>query len=724
MFRKLIYLASILVLSLTGQGWSQASDPKPADGALHNATWVSLSWRPGVDAASNDIYLGENSDDVKNGTGGTFRGNQSTPFFVLGFPGFPYPNGLVPGTTYYWRIDEINDLHPDSPWTGNVWSFMIPPRTAYDPEPADGAGFIDPNVTLRWQPGFHAKLHTVYLGDNFAVVSSASGRPPQGIAAYTPGPLEVGKTYYWRVDEFDAIQTYKGDIWSFTVGAAPPHDGAAGTIYVDAVSGNDNNDGLTPQAAFATIQKSIDAAADGGVVLVRPGMYQEEINFMGKKLTVQGVAVSPAGVPVLHNPGDFAVSFYYGEGPDSILKNFIITDSFMGIFIVASSPTISNLTIVGNKYGIEAYADSEPDISNTILWDNTGGDLFGCRTKYSCVQRGGEGAITADPLFADPQNGDYHVRSARGRYWPEHDIWVLDKVTSPCVDAGDPNVGTFDEPLPHGGRINIGAYGGTAEASLSPSEQPCPVSSKASNPYPRDGAEHFDVLSLDWTPGSNAVLHDVYLGTDRDVVASADTFDTTGTYRGRQAESSYALPVDIWRDPSDYYWRIDEVDSRGNKIRGDVWMFTTRHPWPPKGRTCFTAETRVWLNGVLVPISQANSGQHVRHAGGENWSSLGHFGEIEAVQAHKGTFACHDVLLESGNRISVAGCHYFLTDSGRWAALQELAAGTRLQTASGSIAVAAVVKRAMPYVGEVYNLKVNGSHRYLVGQDAIIVRDY
>jgi len=191
---------------------------------------------------------------------------------------------------------------------------------------------------------------------------------------------------------------------------------------------NDNNNGLTPQAAFATIRKGIEAATDGQVVLVYPGLYLEEINFLGKTITVQGVVVSPAGAPVLWNPGDFAVSFYYGEGPDSILRNFIIKDSFMGIFIADGSPTLSNLTIVGNKSGIEAYADSQPDITNTILWNNIDGDLFGCRARYSCVERGGEDNITDDPLFVDPDNDDYHIHSERGRYWPEHDIWVLDKV--------------------------------------------------------------------------------------------------------------------------------------------------------------------------------------------------------------------------------------------------------------------------------------------------------
>ncbi len=345
--------------------------------------------------------------------------------------------------------------------------------------------------------------------------------------------------------------------------------------YVDAVSGDDNNDGLMPQAAFATIQKGINAAADGEVVLVYPGLYQEEINFLGKTITVQGIVESSAGVPVLQNPGDFAVSFYSGEGPYSILKNFIIRDSFMGVLIVDSSPTISNLTIVGNKYGIEAYADSEPDISNTIVWNNTDGDLFGCRAGYSCVERGSEDDITDDPLFVDADNDDYHLRSERGRYWPEYDIWVLDKITSPCVDGGDPDADILNEPLPNGSRINIGAYGGTMEASLSPSEQPCPLSGKASNPYPADGAidveEH---VSLTWTAGLNDVSHDVYFGTDRDAVANADTSDTTGVYRGRQAATSYTPPEVLrWRT-TPYYWRIDEYNPDATISMGDVWSFT------------------------------------------------------------------------------------------------------------------------------------------------------
>ena len=98
--------------------------------------------------------------------------------------------------------------------------------------------------------------------------------------------------------------------------------------------------------------------------------------------------------------------------------------------------------------------------------------------------------------------------------------------------------------------------------------------------------------------------------------------------------------------------------------------------------------------------------------------------KIEKVQEHKGAFVCYDVLLESGNCISVADCHYFLTESGQWAALQNLKAGTKLQTSKGSIGITSVTKRSMPYAGKVYNLKIEGSDRYTVGEDAVIVRDY
>jgi hypothetical protein len=196
--------------------WPYAWGPTPADGSLHPDTWANLSWVLGPFAVSHDVYFGDNFADVNAGSESAFQGNQTDTFLVAGFPGFAFPDGLVPGTRYYWRIDEVNDEHPESPWKGDVWSFLVPPKTAYDPAPADGAKFIDPAAELSWTGGFGAKLHTVYFGESYEDVNNASGGPSQAIATYSSGPLEPDKTYYWRVDEFDAVTTYKGDVWSFT----------------------------------------------------------------------------------------------------------------------------------------------------------------------------------------------------------------------------------------------------------------------------------------------------------------------------------------------------------------------------------------------------------------------------------------------------------------------------------------------------------------------------
>ncbi|MDT8301125.1 MAG: LamG-like jellyroll fold domain-containing protein [Sedimentisphaerales bacterium] len=207
--------------------------PKPADRTMISDTWVNLSWRPGDFAISHDVYIGDNFDDVYSGAEGTFQGNQTTTAITLGFPGFAFPDGLTPGTTYYWRIDEVNEAEPNSPWKGDLWSFSVPPKTAYLPEPADGAEAVAVNVQLSWTGGHGAKLHHVYFGETFDEVDSASGALPQGNPTYTPGPLKMAKTYYWRVDEFDVVETYKGNVWSFTTegGVGSPNP-AKGTVDV------------------------------------------------------------------------------------------------------------------------------------------------------------------------------------------------------------------------------------------------------------------------------------------------------------------------------------------------------------------------------------------------------------------------------------------------------------------------------------------------------------
>ena len=144
----------------------KAHNPTPSDGAKLRDTWVNLSWSPGHTADSRDVYLGENFDDVEVGTGDTFQGNQAETYFTIGFLGFPYPGGLVSGTTYYWRIDET-EAGGTTKHKGFVWSFTITPKTASNPDPADGSEFVDPDGVLSWEPGFDAILHYV-ISDNYS----------------------------------------------------------------------------------------------------------------------------------------------------------------------------------------------------------------------------------------------------------------------------------------------------------------------------------------------------------------------------------------------------------------------------------------------------------------------------------------------------------------------------------------------------------------------------
>jgi parallel beta-helix repeat protein len=273
----------------------QAREPSPNDGASHPGTWVNLSWMAGDSAVSHDVYLGDNFDYVNAGTGDTFRGNQTSTYYFAGLPGCPYPDGLVPGATYYWRIDEV-ESDGVTRHKGEVWSFFILSGKSYDPVPGDGEGFIDTDVTLTWEAGRGAQTHTVYFGDNPDAVEDALGGMPQTLSRYYPGALEFDKTYYWRVDESDGIVTHEGDIWSFTTMSADEFWAAA--YYVDGGNrvANDGNPG-TEARPFKTIGRGVQSLQPGATLLIKAGTYRETVI-----LTRSGTEADP--IRIRAYPGD------------------------------------------------------------------------------------------------------------------------------------------------------------------------------------------------------------------------------------------------------------------------------------------------------------------------------------------------------------------------------------------------------------------------------------
>ena len=269
---------------MLGGGFPFAYAPTPKDGVYHSDTWVNISWRAGDFAVSHDVYMGDNIDDVDAGAESAFIGNQADTFLVAGFPGFAYPDGLIPGTTYYWRIDEVNDTEPNSPWKGPVWSFTIPPKTAYLPDPADGAEAVGVDDSLSWTAGFGTKLHYVYFGDNFDDVDNAAGALPQGTTDYKPDTLKMAKTYYWRVDEFDIAETHKGDIWSFTtegaVGSSSPANGAVDVTQTPILTWTPGF-GASHEVYFGTDASSLELKGSGnlGSESYEPGLLEWDTTY-------------------------------------------------------------------------------------------------------------------------------------------------------------------------------------------------------------------------------------------------------------------------------------------------------------------------------------------------------------------------------------------------------------------------------------------------------------
>jgi hypothetical protein len=182
----------------------------------------SLIWKPGAYAVHHEVYFGTDEAAVFNATDPNVlpgRGRQDPCSYTP-------PARLDLDTTYYWRIDEANDAHPNSPWKGKVWSFKTADGKASGPTPGNDSTDADMYTTaLKWSAGVVAAQHDVYFGTDEAAVFSADnpdllpgrGRRPKDPCTYAPGVLEFGKTYYWRIDEVNSLfPIAKGDVWRFT----------------------------------------------------------------------------------------------------------------------------------------------------------------------------------------------------------------------------------------------------------------------------------------------------------------------------------------------------------------------------------------------------------------------------------------------------------------------------------------------------------------------------
>jgi hypothetical protein len=513
---------------------TRAVAPDPADGAAIETPQYALQWVPGEFAISHEVYLGESFEDVNEGN--VEAVTTTMTMLVAGAPGGVYPDGLVPGTTYYWRVDEVNDTHPESPWKGNVWSFLVRPTSAYQPTPIDGAQLVHLDPDLGWEKGLNALFHMVYTGTNREEVeATASGGWMQLAPPYDPGTMEPNTTYYWRVDTFNGTQWFQGDVWSFTtvpeVAVTDPNlagwwtlDEGSGTTAVD-WSGHGNHGVLIGGPSW------VDGYYGGALKIGADGQYVDCGQATDRN--IQNDFTLAAWVKLA--PGNAGV---YG----GIAGQLTNPGSYMGFALVRHSSNVFRLWVGDGQTTLNGVASSDAVYTDTE-WHHIVGVRNG-QTNALYVDATRQAETTDTGFAASPEF--FHI----GRQYSHLD----GRYFRGLID----DVRLYDMAL--------------SDEQIAETMRGDPLRASQPSPAPLAVVDVRDATALSWSAGETAASHNVYVGTDRDAVAAADK--DAVEFQVNQFTTSLPLAGLVELGGGDYVWRIDEVESDGTIHTGYVWRFT------------------------------------------------------------------------------------------------------------------------------------------------------
>jgi hypothetical protein len=217
----------------------KAGNPNPANGTI-GVTIPLLQWTPSASAVFHDVYFGTDPNNMA-------KVATHQPFAL-----YYHLVGFQPGTTYYWRVDEI-EADGVTVQKGDVWTFSSEPLKDYLPAPADAAAGQLPGLVLTWKAGKDATKHQVYFGTDSAAVASGAASVDKGKVTdlkFDSGALRASTTYYWRVDAVKADgSSVKGDVWSFSTADAGPANKIEAQVWLNIGSGTTVPD-LTGNARY------------------------------------------------------------------------------------------------------------------------------------------------------------------------------------------------------------------------------------------------------------------------------------------------------------------------------------------------------------------------------------------------------------------------------------------------------------------------------------------
>ena len=505
---------------------TKAFGAEPADGSLISETTVVLSWQPGAYASEHHVYFSANINEVSDRTPQADKGLITGLTYTV--------SDLVPGTIYYWAVDEVSG---SDIWPGDVWSFRIESDTAYNPDPYDGEISIDTNVVLSWSSGVFAVSHNVYLDTVKENVEARSGCLVNGVdtteANYSPGPLDFTTTYYWAVDEIGGPPDntiYPGAVWSFTT--MPDiqisddnligwwtFDEGLGRTALD-WSGHGNHGAIQGNPAWVVGYENKGSALDFDGLGDYVDCGKAAILDFNEQITV----AAWIRVDVFEQTDQAIVS--KGQNVWRLVRNGLTSDQL-------------RFDCGGQAIGSTNVNDGE--------WHHAAGTYDGSTVS----------------LYVDSALDGYIANSGPIPTDPNITLWI--------ADTNRPGAG----PQAWNGLIDdVRIY------NKALTQQEIEVIMRGNlliawNPKPTYGStvDFVNVFPLTWSPGDNAVQHDVYLGLDMLAVVNADT-STGDIYQGRQDVNSFNGSPETLIVGQDYYWRIDEINSDETISKGTVWMFT------------------------------------------------------------------------------------------------------------------------------------------------------
>jgi hypothetical protein len=602
--------------------WSADNNVRTEHG--HNGKQFDLDPYLQLERAGNTFHLRTSADGMN------WTEMATSPQTRNDFDGLPLQVGLRHATysteTGYAAFDDFRIV-------------LIRRFQAYNPVPGNDAVNVDPNQDLSWSSGVKAEFHDVYFGTSFEDVSSADtsatgiykGR--QGETSYDPGPLELGATYYWRIDEVNESEDdspWRGPVWSFRVMAWTatdpyPADGAKCVTLDTVLSWTAGAQATTHWVYFGTTDtppfKGLRSPASYEPPELLPDtLYYWRIDekkgtqtWPGEQWTFRTVPSMPVIDPHLvgwwkldevcgnnttildssgnNNHGTFVGDIHYAKGSDGDALEFDGRDDYVELPIGSVIASLTNCTFA-------IWLDSQPGGSWVRAFDfgTDDSNVYMCLGPrwwfmddmyFAITTEGPDNQSLVQPTGFDIETGWHHVavtidadKQTMILYYDGEELARNNSVLLSPSDLGETTNNWLgrshneDDSYYLGSMDDFRIYDyALTQAEIQRVMKGDPL--LAWNPKPADGStpevEHVSPMS--WSPGENAAQHDVYFGTDANAVKNADASDTTNTYKGRQDPNIYT-PTETLEWEQTYYWRIDEINNDGTISKGRVWSFT------------------------------------------------------------------------------------------------------------------------------------------------------